>query len=514
MDNIENNKRIAKNTMFLFFRMLFTMFISLFTTRIVLEELGVIDFGIYNVVGGIVLMMEFLKSSMSTSIQRFLSFELGNKNYVRVRETFSMSINIHLIIVIIIFVLAETIGVWFLNEKLIIPIDRMYAANWVYQFSILTFIIGILNVSYNAIIISEEKMKIYAYISIIESFLKLAAVFLLIWTENDNLVMYSGLIFMLSLVMFVFYIIYCKSNFSSTKYTFRRDNKLFYKLLNYAGWNLFGGLAGVSKGQGVNILLNLFFGPTVNAARAISFQVSGAVNMFVTNFQIAINPQIIKSYAIEDKKYMHELIFRGSKFSFYLLYVMSLPILFETQFVLNIWLTNVPDYTQIFTRLIILNVLIDSLSGTLMTAAQASGKIKKYQMIIGGLIISILPFSYFFLQLDFPPQSTFYVSICISIIALFSRLLLINKLVNVSIKQFLKEVLMRVLLVVGISLILPLIFKYQTESSVINFILLIIISFLSIIYSIYIIGLDNVEKLFIKSKIADLLILFKKKFSI
>ena len=511
MYNIENNKRIAKNTMFLFFRMFFSLVIALFTTRIVLKELGVIDFGIYAVVGGIVLMMEFLKSSMSSSIQRFLSFEIGNKNYTRVKEVFSMSINIHLIIVFIIFVIAETIGLWFLNQKLIIPTERLNAANWVYQFSVLTFIVGVLNVSYNAIIISEEKMKIYAYMSILESFLKLVAVFFLIWTESDKLIMYSGLIFSISLIVFSFYIIYCKLKFPLIKYTFRRNNKLFYKLLKFAGWNLFGGLAGVAKGQGVNIILNLFFGPTVNAARAISFQVGGAINMFVTNFQVAINPQIIKSYAIEDNKYMQELIFRGSKFSFYLLYVMSLPILFETQFVLNIWLKNIPDYTQIFIRLIIINVLIDSLSGTLMTAAQASGKIKKYQMIIGGLIISILPFSYFFLQLDFPPQSTLYISICISVIALFSRLLLINKLVNVSIKQFLQEVLMRVLLVVGISLILPLIFKYQTESSFINSVLLIIISFLSIVYSIYIIGLDNVEKLFIKSKITDLLILLKKK---
>lgn len=512
MNNSKNNKRIAKNTLFLFFRMFFTVLISLFITRIVLEELGIIDFGIYGVVGGIVLMMEFLKSSMSSSIQRFLSFELANKNYNRFSEIFSMSINIHLIIIIVIFVLAETIGVWFLNQKLLIPIDRIYAANLVYQFSVLTFIIGLLNVSYHAIIIAEEKMKIYAYISIAESFLKLVAIGILIWSENDKLIMYSGLIFSISLFIFVFYIIYCKLKFPSVKYTFNRDSKLFYKLLNFAGWNLFGGLAGISKGQGLNIILNLFFGPTVNAARAISFQVSGAVNMFVTNFQVAINPQIIKSYAVEDKKYMHELIFRGSKFSFYLLYFLSLPLLLETNFVLNIWLTNVPDFTTIFTQLIIINILIDSLSGTLMTAAQASGRIKNYQVIVGGLIIVILPISYFFLQFDFPPQSVFYVSIFVSIIALFFRLFLINKLAELSVKKFIKIVLLRVFLVVVLSLILPLIFKYLTETSILNFILLLIISFISIIFSIYVIGFDNDEKLYINSKISDAKILFKHKF--
>lgn len=501
MTNSENNKRIAKNTMFLFFRMFFSLVIALFTTRIVLNELGVIDFGIYNIVGGIVLMMEFLKSSMSASSQRFLSFELGNKNYTRVKEIFSMSINIHLIIVFVIFVIAETIGLWFLNEKLTIPIDRLYAANWVYQFSILTFIIAIVNVSYNAIIISEEKMKIYAYISIAESLLKLVAVFLLIWTEYDNLIVYSGLIFILSLTVFIFHIIYCNLNFSSAKYTFCRDYKLFYEILNYAGWNLFGSLASVTAGQGINILLNLFFGPTINAARAISFQVSGAVKMFVTNFQIAINPQIIKSFASNDIKYMHQIVFQGSKYSFFLLYIFALPLLIETEIILKNWLNIVPNYTIIFTRLVLVNILIDTVSGTLITSAQASGKIKKYQTVIGFLLLLTLPMSYLFLYLGFSPQITIYISILISILCLCARLLIIKPLIGLPIKIFVKEVILKIISVVTISSVILVLLSSTMDEGLARLIIIIITSIFITLISIYILAMNNQEKLFIKSQI-------------
>ena len=509
MKNTENNKRITKNTMFLYFRMLVTMGISLYTIRLVLEVLGVVDFGIYNVVGGVVLMMEFLKSSMSASVQRFLSFELGQKNYTQLSKIFSMSINIHVLIALFIFILAETIGLWFLNTKLVIPIDRINAANWVYQFSILTFIVSILNVSYHAIIISEERMKIYFYISIMETILKLVIVFVLLRIGFDKLIIYSGLMFGLSVLIFIFYIFYCAKNFPSTKYTFIFEKKLFNTLLNFGGWNLFGGLAGVTMGQGVNILLNLFFGPTVNAARGLSYQIGGAINMLVINFQIAINPQIIKSYAVDDMKYMHELIFQGSKFSYYLIYLLSLPILFETEYILSIWLNNVPEYTTTFTRLIFIGILIDSLSGTLMAAAQASGRIKKYQMIVGGLLLLILPVSYIFLKNGFPPQATLYVSIAMSIIALFARLYIVSKLVNISIKLFFKKVLFRVLLITVISLVLPLIFKYVTEPSFMSVSITVILSILSALYSIYWFGLTKEEKKYLKQKVKSISIKLK-----
>jgi O-antigen/teichoic acid export membrane protein len=504
MNNTENNKRIAKNAMFLYFRMLITLGISLYTVRLVLEILGVVDFGIYNVVGGIVLMMEFLKSSMSASVQRFLSYELGNKNYTQLSKVFSMSINIHVLIVIFVVIFAETIGLWFLNTKLIIPIDRINAANWVYQFSILTFIVGLLSVSYNAVIVAEERMEIYFYVSILETILKLAIVLFLFRIEFDKLIIYSSLIFGLSVLIFIFYMFYCAKNFPCTRYTFISEKKLFNTLLNFGQWNLFGGLAGVAMGQGTNILLNVFFGPAINAARGVAYQIGGAVNLFVVNLQVAINPQIVKSYAVDDKKYMHELIFQGSKFSFYLVYLLSLPILFETEYIFNLWLTNVPEYTTVFTRLIFINILIDSLSGSLMTAAQASGRIKKYQMIIGGLLLINLPVSYIFLKLGFPPQVTLYVSIFISITALFGRLFIISKLVNMSVKLFFKKVLIPVLLITVISPLLPLIFKYITQPSFMNFSITTILSVLSVAYSIYWFGLAKEEKKYLEQKVKNL----------
>jgi O-antigen/teichoic acid export membrane protein len=347
-------------------------------------------------------------------------------------------------------------------------------------------------------------MKIYAYISIIESLLKLVAIFLLIWTEYDNLIMYSGLIFILSLTMFVFYFIYCNSNFYSAKYTFCRDYKLFYKLLNYAGWNFFGSLSSVTAGQGINILLNLFFGPTINAARAISFQVSGAVQLFVTNFQIAINPQIIKSFASNDIKYMHQIVFQGSKYSFFLLYIFALPLLLETEIILKTWLNIVPNYTIIFTRLVLVNILIDSVSGTLITSAQASGKIKKYQTVVGLLLLLTLPMSYLFLYLGFSPQITIYISILISILCLCARLLILKPLIGLPINRFINEVILKIISVVTVSSIITVLISSTMAGGLTRFLIIIITSIFITLISIYLLGMNNQEKLLIKSQINKL----------
>ena len=414
----ENTKLIAKNTMLLYFRMFLTLGVSLYTSRVVLNTLGVEDFGIYNVVGGVVMMFSFLNSSMASATQRFLSFELGKNDLIQLKKVFSMSVNIHVIIALAIFILAETIGLWFLNTKLVIPAERLYAANWVYQFSILSFMVTILSVPYNAIIIANERMKVYAYVSIIEVILKLIILYILVWFGFDKLKLYAILVFFVSAIIWLIYKTYCNSNFSESKYQYYWDKPLFSTLMNYAGWNLFGNLAVVTMVQGINIMLNLFFGPIVNAARGIAYQVNGAVNSFVINFQMAMNPQIVKSYASGDLKYMHKIIFQGAKYSFFLLFILSLPILLETELILKIWLKNVPEHTIIFTRLAIINVLIDSISGPLMTAAQATGNIKKYQAIVGGLLLLILPISYLFLIMGYPPEITLYISISISIIAL------------------------------------------------------------------------------------------------
>lgn len=313
----ENNKRIAKNTGILYIRMLFTMVVSLYTSRIILNTLGVEDFGIYNVVGGVVMIFSFLTSSMSNAILRFLSFEIGKKDFNQLKKVFSMSINIHAIIAVTIFVIAETIGLWFLNTKLVIPEERMNAANWVFQFSIFSFMFNIMRIPYNAIIIAQERMNFYAYASIIEVILKLIIVFLLVWFGFDKLKMYAIFVFCVTAIVWIIYITYCKRNFKETNYKYFWEKSLYKSLMNFAAWNLFGNIAVVAYSQGVNILLNIFFGPAINAARGIAFHVNSAVSGFVSGFQTSINPQIVKSYATDDKKYMQQLIFQGSKYSFF-----------------------------------------------------------------------------------------------------------------------------------------------------------------------------------------------------
>lgn len=506
----ESNKRIAKNTAMLYFRMLLTMAVSLYTSRIVLNTLGVEDFGIYNVVGGFVTMFGFLNSAMASATQRFLSFEIGRKDLIQLRNVFSMSVNIHFIIAFVILLLAETIGLWFVNTQLTIPPERMIAAQWVYQFSILALMVNIVSVPYNAIIIAHERMNVFAWVSILEVSLKLLIVFMLVWFGFDKLKLYAVLVFGVALVIRLIYGFYCSYNFRESKFRYYWDKPLFKTLINYAGWNLWGSIAGILYGQGVNILLNIFFGPIVNAARGIAYQVRGAVNQFVFNFQMAMRPQIIKSYASNDLKYMHQLIYQGAKYSFFLLLALSLPILLETEIILKLWLKIVPEYTVIFTQLIIINILIDSISGPLMTAAQASGKIKLYQGVVGGLLMLNLPISYLFLKLGHQPEVTLYISIIMSIVALIVRLKIVSQLVNLSITDYIKNVIFPIIPVIILSFIIPyVIINLITE----NFIRLLITGFSSItctFITIYLFGLRKDEKEFLKKKIAQLTLQLKK----
>lgn len=502
----ESNRRIAKNTLLLYFRMFITMGVSLYTSRIILSTLGIVDYGIFNVVGGVVVMFSFLNNSMSSATQRFLSFELGKNNQIEFKRVFSMSITIHVVIAIIIFIIAEIIGLWFINFKLNIPSDRLSAANWVYQFAILSFMTTVINVPYNAAIIAHEKLNVYAWISIFEVGLKLIIVFLIVWINKiDKLILYSLLIFCVSLLIFLFYRGYAKRNISECKYNNVKDYGLFKKLISYAGWNLWGTFSGVAANEGLNILLNIFFGPVLNAAKGIANQVNGAVNGFVSNFQMAVNPQIVKSYASENRKYMFSLIFQSSKFSFFLLFFLSLPVLFAINPLLSLWLKIVPNYTCVFCQLILITALIDCISGPLMSAAQASGNIKWYQVIVGGTRLLILPFSYFLLKNGYEPQSTLYMTILVSIISLFLRLFLLRIMINLSFKAFTVAALFPILKVLVISLIIPLAitwFDYPNQGTI----FMVFSCFLSVAISVYIVGINASERLFFKGKIKLLIL--------
>lgn len=474
--------------------MLLTMAVTLYTSRIVLNTLGIEDFGIYNVVAGFVAMLGFLNNSMAVATQRFLSFEIGKKDHAQLSRVFSMSMSIHFLIAIVILLLAETVGLWFVKTQLTIPSERLIAAQWVYHFSIFAFIVNVVSVPYNAIIIAHERMNVFAWVSIIDVSLKLLIVFMLQWFGFDKLILYAVLMFIVSLIIRIIYGSYCSRNFAESKYRFYWDKPLFKTIMSFAGWSLWGSASSVLHSQGVNILLNIFFGPAINAARGIAFQVRGAVNSFVYNFQIAMNPQIIKSYATNDLKYMHQLIYQGAKYSFFLLFALSLPILFETEMILQAWLKIVPDHTVIFTQLVVINILIDSVSGPLMTGAQASGKIKVYQALVGSLLLLNLPASYLFLKLNYPPEVTIYISILISIVALFVRLLILQRLISISIKDFLKQVILKSLIVSLIATVLSLFIQTFFQNSFFSSVAMIIIAFTTSVITLYTLGLNTKEK--------------------
>ena len=497
----------------LYFRMLITLVVSLYTSRVILNTLGVEDFGIYNVVGGFVTMFGFLNSAMATATQRFLAFEIGRNDRTELRNVFSMSVNIHILISIVILFFAETVGLWFVYNQLTIPPDRVSAALWVYQFSILMLMVNMLSVPYNAMIIAHERMNVFAWVSIIEVILKLLIVFMLQWFGFDKLKLYAILMFGVALLIRIIYGMYCNKNFKESKFRYYWNKSLFKTLINYAGWNLWGNAAGVIMGQGVNILLNIFFGPVVNAARGIAFQVQGAINQFVINFQMAMNPQIIKSYAAGDLKYMHQLIFQGAKYSFFLLYILSLPIIIETEAILKLWLKIVPMYTVIFTRLVIINILVDSVSGPLMVAAQASGKIKLYQSVIGGILILNLPFSYLFLKLGFSPELTMYVSIGISILCLFIRLVILEKIVNIDVYGFIKSVIVKSIIVGLLSVLAPLGIYMHMDASLDRLIIVGLVSIVITIGTVIIVGLNKIERMYFKEvmlKVVNILPKHKK----
>lgn len=501
MLNAVNNKRIAKNTVMLYFRLLFSMIVSLYTSRVILNALGVEDFGIYNVVGGIVVMFGFLNNAMSASTQRFLTFEMGKGDQIQLNRIFSMSITIHAIIALVVLLLAETAGLWLLNTQLTIPADRISAANWVYQFSILAFVITIIYVPYNAMLIAHERMNVFALISILEVVLKLLITILVVWLGFEKLKFYALLVFCVSLIIGIIYTTYCRFAFSECKFHLFWDKQLFGEMSSFASWNLLGVFAGIAYSQGVNLLLNVFFGPIVNAARGIAYQVQGAINAFVTNFQVAVNPPLTKSYASGDIQYMYSLIFSASKYSFYLLFVLSLPVMLETDYILKLWLKTVPEYTSIFTRLVLIDILVCSLSGSLQAMAQASGKIKLYQIVVSGILLLNLPISFILLKLGYSPQFTFIASIMASLAALFARLVVLKMIVSFPVQDFLTNVLSKVVVVFFVGSIIPYWISYQTSNSLKHFFLVILISILSVICTVWLLGINQSEKLFLKASL-------------
>lgn len=503
-EQISDNKRIAKNTILLYFRMMFMMAVQLYTSRVVLNTLGVEDYGIYNVVGGVVAMFGFLNSAMTTSTQRYITYELGKGNFDRLKQVFSTSVNIHVLISIVVVILAETIGVWFLNEKMVIPVERMEAAMWVFQLSILTTIIAIMSYPYNADIVAHEKMSAFAYISVLEVVLKLAVVYLLLVGDFDKLILYATLIAFIQLSVLMCYRFYCLRHFAESRYHFKYDKPLLKEMLGFAGWNLWGNLAYILFSQGLNMLLNVFFGPIVNAARAVAVQVQTAIQQFSSNFQMALNPQITKTYATGHLDEMHTLIFRSSKFTFFLLFILCLPVVIEAPVILEIWLKTVPDYTEIFLRIMIATMIIDATANPLMVSAAATGNVRIYQSVVGGILLAILPISYIVLKLGGAPWSVFLVHFCVCCVAYITRLFIIRPLIQLHVRAFVKEVVMRCMLVATLAALIPLAIHIMLPQTFLNSLLIILLSVITATSSSFYIGLSSNERQVILGKVNTL----------
>lgn len=501
----DNNKRIAKNTLLLYFRMLLMMFVTLFTSRVVLDKLGVTDYGIYNVVGGVVAMLGFLNSSMSNAVQRYLSFEIGKNNEAGVNRIFNVSLFAHAGIAVFVFVVMEIVGVWYLNTHMNIPAERMDAANWVLQCSIFTTLFTIVQVPYNAIIISKEQMGIYAYISILEVVLKLLVVYMLAIGNFDKLKLYSVLIMVVTIGIVMIYRFYCTRKYKEAKFKFIKNWNLLKQIVGFASWNMLGELAWVFTGQGVNIILNSFFGPVVNAARGLAEQVNGAVNRFVANFQTAVNPQLIKNYASDQLGEMKTLLFRSTRFSYYLLLALSLPIILKMDFILHLWLKEVPDYTTGFCQLVLVSSLVSTLSNLLAQVARAYGKIRNYQIIVSIFLFLNFPLSYIVLKFWGSPLSTMFVNIGINAMLLFVRLRLTNRMIQMTYGSFIRNVLFPVIIVTAVALVIPLTIYFMLDNSIISFIIVCLVSFVSVGVSTYALGMNANERLYILAAISKII---------
>lgn len=506
-NNHEKNKRIAKNTLLLYFRMFLLMAISLYTSRVVLQTLGIEDYGIYNVVGGIVAMFSLLSGSLSAAITRFINYEMGLGNPQKLNHIFCSAVTIQGLLGLLILIGAETIGIWFLNVKMNIPETRMYAANWVFQYSILTFIINLISIPYNATIIAHERMSAFAYISIVEAIFKLVIAYLITISPIDKLIFYALLMCLVSLAIRIIYGNYCKKHFAECHYHFIWNKQLLKNMFSFAGWNFIGASSAILRDQGGNIVINLFCGPTVNAARGIAVQVNNAIGGFVNNFMTAINPQITQSYSAGKHDYMMLLIQRGARFSFFLLLLLSLPILINCDYILSLWLGNYPPHTTNFVQLVLVFTIIESLSNPLVTAMLATGKIKNYQIVVGGLQMMNLPISYILLRLGGIPETVLFVAISLSVCCLSARLYMLRNLIGLNARYFLKEVVFKVTIVACMASI-PLLFikhLWLTEISFINFVTLSCISILTAVTSILYIGCKKAERDFIRTKTSSLI---------
>ena len=510
MSYTPSSSRLMKNTILLYFRMILMMCINLYTSRIVLHALGVEDYGIYNVVGGVVVMFSFLTDSMTASTQRFLTFELGTGNKQRLHEVFVTSMHIHFIISLMIIVLGETVGLWFLNEKMVIPPERMTAAYWCFHLSIFTAVLDVLSYPYISAIIAHEKMKSFAYIAILDAVLKLMLVYLLLVFDYDRLILYAVLYASEKLLLRSVYNIYCLRNFEECKYRWLFEKSLFRKMASFAGWRMLGSMAYVLYTQGLNLLLNVFFGPVANAARAAAYQAQTAVGRFSGNVQTAINPQITKTYASGQIAEMHQIVYKGFRLIFFILLILCLPLIVEAPCVLDLWLVDVPEGSVTFLRILLVTLLVQRCYGVLITAISATGNIKKYEITMGALTLTTVPIAYVVLKAGAPAWSVFAVHLAVVVIANITILSVILPAIKMGLIDFLRYAVLRCALVTVLSLVVPLVVKMMFAPSLPVSILNIILTVICTALLSLTLGLEPDERSQMKNKMKTVVAKYMK----
>lgn len=493
---MSDNSRIAKNAVFMYIRMGISMLVGLYTSRVVLNVLGVEDYGLYNVIGGIISLFIVLNNALVNTTSRFITVSLAKGDAQDTRQIFNMAFLIHLFVGVLIVVLGETVGLWYLHNKLVIPDGRDLAAEWLYQFTVLSAFLNTLIVPYNASIIAHEKINVYAIVQIVDVFMRLAIVILLQFTPSDKLIFYGLLILFVTIFDFSVTFIYCRRVFTESKVLFYWSWKVFKEILRFVGWAIVGNFCSMFYSQGINLMLNAFCGPAANAARGIAVQVESMVKQFANNVQTAINPQILKSYAVKETDRMYYLIMASSRICFFLLFIISLPILFETNFILTLWLGDVPEHTANFIRIILMSVLIDAFVNPMFTANLASGKLAIYHSTLAILMYAFMFITYFTIRTTRIPETVFLCYLTASIIGYVMKIYILYYQVGLKPAIYYRGALLPVIEVVGVSVIVPLIVHHFLDEGWIDFLVTSVVSVLSVSIAVYYIGINKGEREF------------------
>lgn len=504
-DNYSNNKRIAKNSVFMAIRMVFVLIITLYTTRVILNILGVEDYGVYNVVCGFVSMFAFLNTSMSNGIQRFFNYELGRNGEEGANKVYNTALLIQLVLAIVIIVLTESFGLWYLHNKMVIPEGRMFAAEWIFQFSMLSFLFIIMQAPYTAAVMAHEKMDFYALISVLDAILKLGIVFVIPFLPGDSLIVYGVLFALISVLNFVLYFIYCKKNFPEIKYTRYFERTLFKSMLGFSGWNIFGSLSGVMKEQGINLVLNLFFGPVVNAARGVATQINGGLQSFVSNITTPVRPQVVQSYARSEYARTMNLTYSVSKLSCCFLFLCALPVLLEIDYILGIWLgSSIPEHTNTFVVIVIMISFINNLNSAVSGVVHASGKMMTYQTVTSMIGMLCIPSSYIGLKLGLPPEFALWMVFAWTALAQTACLIILKSIIPYSLKDYLFKVIIPVVSLIAITIWPSLLLHMNMQEGVIRLLVVGTVSVIVVALGIYIIALNKSEKNLIKSMLTKI----------